>query len=67
MMVNGPKIRELRERAGLTKEEFAGKFTPKVTRQAVELWESGAVRTFKTLNKIAEALKVKPERLIIKE
>lgn len=67
MKANGPKIKELREKAGFTKEEFAAQFTPSVTRQAVEAWESGAVSTFKTLNKIAAALKIKPEKLIIKE
>ena len=65
MKVNGAKIKELREKHGWSKEEFAGKFEPQVTRQAIEAWERGAVGTFKTLNRIAEALKVSPEFLTV--
>lgn len=58
MKVNGAKIKEYREKQGLSTLELAAKFNPAVTRQAIESWEKYGVGTFKTLNRIAEALGV---------
>jgi DNA-binding transcriptional regulator YiaG len=64
MKVDGQKIKEFREGLGLTTKDLAHKITPKVTRQAVESWESYGVKTFRTLAKVAKALNVPPGLLI---
>jgi transcriptional regulator with XRE-family HTH domain len=67
MEVSGEKIRVLREALGLTTEALAARVKPKpVTRQAVDQWEKGGVRTFRMLKRVAEALGVRPESLLKK-
>jgi transcriptional regulator with XRE-family HTH domain len=67
MEVSGEKIRVLREALGLTTEALATRVKPKpVTRQAVESWEKGGVKTFRMLKRVAEALGVRPESLLKK-
>jgi transcriptional regulator with XRE-family HTH domain len=62
MKVNGDKIKLIRESRNLTLVEFADK--AKVSRQAADRWERGAVRSFRTLAKIAEILDV-PEKVLL--
>ena len=64
MKVDGAKIKLIRESQSLSKEAFAE--TAGVTRQAVEAWERGDVRSFKTLAKIADLLKV-PEKVLLEQ
>jgi transcriptional regulator with XRE-family HTH domain len=67
MEVSGEKIRVLREALGLTTQELAARVRPRpVTRQAVDAWERGGVRTFRMLKRVAEALGVRPESLLKK-
>jgi transcriptional regulator with XRE-family HTH domain len=67
MEVNGPKIREFRLALGLSKEDLAKRVQPRpVTRQTIENWERGMVRTFRVLNMVAGALGIRPEALLKK-
>lgn len=60
MKVNGAKIKEYREKQGLSTTELALLLEPQVTRQAIEAWEKNGVGAFKTITKIAKALRVPP-------
>ena len=64
MKVNGAKIKEFREGLGWTTSFLAGEVEPPVTRQAIESWEKKGVKGFKTLTKVAKALRVPPDLLI---
>lgn len=64
MKVDGAKIKLIRESRSLTKKAFAEK--AKVSRQAIEAWEQGNVKSFSTLAKIAELLDV-PEKVLLKQ
>jgi DNA-binding XRE family transcriptional regulator len=66
MKVSGAKIREYREAFGLTRDALASKIDPPTTRQCVEHWERDGVGTFRLLAKVAAALGVRPEALIVK-
>jgi transcriptional regulator with XRE-family HTH domain len=68
MEAPGQKIKFLREAMGLSTQELAARMRPKpVTRQAVEQWERNGIRTFRMLQRVAEALGVKPDALLNKE
>jgi transcriptional regulator with XRE-family HTH domain len=67
MRVSGNKIKEFREGQKWTTTELALKCEPPVTRQAIEAWEKNGVGGFKTLNKIAKALRIPPAMLLDSE
>jgi transcriptional regulator with XRE-family HTH domain len=67
MQVNFEVIRVLREAMGLTLAELGARAIPPVPHQTVAQWERGGVKTLRTLNRVAQALGVKPEALLKKE
>ncbi len=65
IQIDGEKIKQIRESRDLSQSELADKIG--VTRQAIDLWERGGVKTFKTLERVAAALGVLPELLLMKK
>lgn len=65
MQINHEKIKAIREVLGLSTQDLADRAA--LTRQAIEHWEKGGVKTFRTLKRVSEALGVEPDKLIIKD
>ena len=65
MKVNGAKIKEIREGKGMSREALAIKAG--VTSQAVYSWEGGNIGTFSVLAKVAKALGVSEQELLLSE
>lgn len=68
MEVDCLKIKEFRLAFGWSRDELGRRVTPKpVSRHVVEYWESGGVKTFRALTRVAKALGVRPESLLKKD
>jgi len=63
MQVDCSLIKRFREAKGWKPADFA--LAAGVTRQAVEQWEAGGVKSFRTLQKIAKVLEINPALLLI--
>jgi transcriptional regulator with XRE-family HTH domain len=68
MEAPGEKLKFLRKAMGLSTLDLANRIKPRpVTRQLVEQWERNGLKTFRTLQRVAEALGVRPEVLLKKD
>ena len=65
MEAPGEKMKQIRLAMGLSTQELADRIKPRpVTRQMIEQWERKGIKTFQVLQRVAEALGVRPEMLL---